>query len=444
MRLFNIFVLLFLLNNCSFDDKTGIWKNENTSIEKSSDKDIFKEFKKISIRQNSFDKIIPIKKNFTFKTLVPTKNLKWNDIFYGQNNNLKNFKYNNNNQLIFKSRKLSKPSVNNFLLFEDNNLILSNNKGDLITFSVNENKIISKFNFYKKNYKKINKRLNLSVNDNITYVADNLGYLYAYNFKIQKVLWAKNYKIPFRSNIKIFENKLIVSSQNNNLYFINKRNGELLKLIPTEENIFKNQFINNLSINKKKDLFYLNSFGSLYSVNLKKMNINWFINLNQTLDLSPNNLFLGNQIVNNDEKIIVSSNDNTYIINTETGSIINKFNFSSSIKPLIHNNYVFLITKNNLIVAVDLKTNKIIYSYRTDQIVADFLDIKKKNLFFQNLMLINNNIFIFLKNSYILIFEINGKIKDVRKLPSSPNSFPIIINNSILYLDKKNKLIILD
>ena len=155
MRLFNIFVLLFLLNNCSFDDKTGIWKNENTSIEKSSDKDIFKEFKKISIRQNSFDKIIPIKKNFTFKTLVPTKNLKWNDIFYGQNNNLKNFKYNNNNQLIFKSRKLSKPSVNNFLLFEDNNLILSNNKGDLITFSVNENKIISKFNFYKKNYKKI-------------------------------------------------------------------------------------------------------------------------------------------------------------------------------------------------------------------------------------------------------------------------------------------------
>ena len=30
---------------------------------------------------------------------------------------------------------------------------------------------------------------------------------------------------------------------------------------------------------------------SLYSID-EKININWFINLNQSLDLSPNNLFL--------------------------------------------------------------------------------------------------------------------------------------------------------
>ena len=53
----------------------------------------------------------------------------------------------------------------------------------------------------------------------IIYVSDNIGYLYALDYKNNKILWAKNYKIPFRSNLKILENKLITANQNNNLFF---------------------------------------------------------------------------------------------------------------------------------------------------------------------------------------------------------------------------------
>jgi hypothetical protein len=51
------------------------------------------------------------------------------------------------------------------------------------------------------------------------------------------------------------------------LFFFNKKNGEILKLIPTEETIIKNKFINNLSLNKK--IFFLNTYGSLYSIDNK-------------------------------------------------------------------------------------------------------------------------------------------------------------------------------
>ena len=63
-------------------------------------------------------------------------------------------------------------------------------------FFINENKIIIKFNFYKKKYKKIKKNLNLLVENNIIYVSDNIGYLYALIIK-NKILWAKNYKDTF-------------------------------------------------------------------------------------------------------------------------------------------------------------------------------------------------------------------------------------------------------
>ena len=59
-------------------------------------------------------------------------------------------------------------------------------------------------------------------------------------------------------------------------------------------------------------------------------------------------------------------------------------------------------------------------------------------------MLMNNQIFIFLENSHILNFKMNGSLNTIYKLPSKIRSQPIIIDGSILYLNKKNKLIIVN
>ena len=70
MKLFYALIILIFFQNCSFDNKTGIWKNENIKIKKNDD--IFKEFKKISKSSDSFNKIIPVKKKFTFRINSPT------------------------------------------------------------------------------------------------------------------------------------------------------------------------------------------------------------------------------------------------------------------------------------------------------------------------------------------------------------------------------------
>ena len=58
--------------------------------------------------------------------------------------------------------------------------------------------------------------------------------------------------------------------------------------------------------------------------------------------------------------------------------------------------------------------------------------------------MINNKLFIFLKNSYILKFDIYGNLENIDKLPSKIKSQPIFIDSSLLYLDVKNKLSIID
>ena len=86
----------------------------------------------------------------------------------------------------------------------------------------------------------------------------------------------------------------------------------MIKLIPTEDTIVKNQFINNLSLNRNS-VFFINTYGSLYSIDIKSMQVNWFINLNQSNDLNPSNLFFGSKIINSGNKLAVSSNHSTYI-----------------------------------------------------------------------------------------------------------------------------------
>ena len=101
---------------------------------------------------------------------------------------------------------------------------------------------------------------------------------------------------------------VIVANIKNNVFFLKKNNGETIKSILTEETRVTNQFVNNFSITKD-NLLFLNSFGSLYSINLNTKKIKWFLNLNQSLDLKTDNLFNGNQIVNYNDKIVVSSNN---------------------------------------------------------------------------------------------------------------------------------------
>ena len=127
------------------------------------------------------------------------------------------------------------------------------------------------------------------------------------------------------------------------------------------------------------------------------MKIIWFINLNQSLDLNPSNLFEGNQIINDQEKVIVTSNRSLYVIDIFTGKI-NLKNFSSSIKPMMISDYLFVITKNDFLVCVNLRDGNIIYSYNLNQIIADYYNVKKKRKAeFKSLIMANNKILIFLK-----------------------------------------------
>ena len=126
MKIFLLYFFFILFNNCSFDNKSGIWKNEN-NIDKNQ-KDNFKQFKNVSTSIDPFTEIIEIKKNYEFKLSRKINPTSWKQIYLNQNNNLNNFEYNNLNEIFFRSKKISKYKVNDHILYEDGNIINSDLK----------------------------------------------------------------------------------------------------------------------------------------------------------------------------------------------------------------------------------------------------------------------------------------------------------------------------
>ena len=72
------------------------------------------------------------------------------------------------------------------------------------------------------------------------------------------------------------------------------------------------------------------------------------------------------------------------------------------------------------------------------------LETKEKFVKFKNMMIINNQIFVFLENSYVLKYNAKGNLKKIEKISPKILSNTLIIDDSFIYVDNKNRILILN
>ena len=111
------FILIFIIftYGCSFDNKTGIWKDAsefpvysgvNNTIEDQTDnqyEQVFSNKKTFYEEKNNED-------NIKLTLDAAQKNTNWQQEFGNNYNNISNYSYSNNKVLTYKSKRLSKLS----------------------------------------------------------------------------------------------------------------------------------------------------------------------------------------------------------------------------------------------------------------------------------------------------------------------------------------------
>ena len=452
-RLLLVFIIA-VCTSCSFDNKTGIWKDaSNISIDKQVTKIILEnknntKYENIFIKNKVYDEEKKAVNPSIIKISSPVKISNWHEQYAISTNNISNFSYSNNKVLISKSRKLSRISStknksNKIIIFYKNNLISHDHKGTIFIYSLSLKKKIFEYNFYKKNFKTFNKEINLIVNENFLFAADNLGYLYALNLNDNSIIWAKNYGIPFRSNLKFENDQIFLANQDNVIYSINPSTGEKNWQFSTSLTFLKSDFENNFALDlANNNLFFLNTSGELYSINYLTQKINWVVNFKNSTLANDTELFSSQPVVIKNNNLIVTTEKSIISYDTLTAERNWRLNAETIFKPIVTLNYTYVILKNDLLICLYNINGNVIWS-KNIFTNKKFKKIKNKFNSVIDFKIVNSEINIYFKNGYLLSLNpSNGKFNLLSRISKKGITSEIVfLDDNMFFFDRNNKLL---
>ena len=437
-----LFILILFLISCSFDNKSGIWENQKIkNLEKvATNKNYIPVFEK----EKYLNTEIKLKNKNEIQLSKLTTTSKWTVENYDSNYHLHNLNYINNLKIDLKSNKLSRGKLSDKIFYLNQKIIFNNLNGEIFVYSIDQNKIIFKYNFYKKfNYKR-KKILNILVDNNIIYAADNFGYLYALNYSTNKILWAKNYGVPFNTNIIKKDDSIYLANSNSTFFSINKKNGEVLWSYKTENKVVRSSF-NSIILIQNNNIYYLNNFLNVYNFKHNLSSPVWVSSLvTNRFEESTSNAI--NNFVANKNKLIVSQSNKILIVDNKNALIERSLPIKSDINIISSGNLLCSISNTNFLICFNSQTGKILWSKNIDKALQkkEFVKLRKKIGKISSMKFINDNIFLFTKKSYLIkISPLNPKIISVDKIPVKLNKNFIIIEGKILNIINGNKLVII-
>tara|TARA_B100000780_G_scaffold255664_1_gene204407 strand:+ start:4834 stop:6189 length:1356 start_codon:yes stop_codon:yes gene_type:complete len=448
MKNFILIFIILTITSCSFDNKTGIWRDasniplEKDTTESINDNKSKNRYESIFIENEKYnEEKLPLN-NSTLNIDAPITTKDWTQQYGSKTNNISNYSYTGFKTIVSKSRKLNKNSENKNIVFYKNNLITSDHKGKIFIYSIDLKKKLFKYDFYKKKYRNFKKEIYLAINKNILIAADNLGYIYAIDLNTKSLIWAKNYGIPFRSNIKIADKQILLANQDNVIYSLELTTGEKNWQYSTNLTFLKSDFINNFTIDElNKNLFFLNTSGEFYSINYKNKNINWVLNFRNSSLKGNTDLFLSQPIIQKKDILIISTEKG--ILSYDTINGIKNWSFSSdaSTKPILTTHFLYLISKNNLLICLDNKTGSVLWSKNIYKNVTT--KIVKKIGKLHDFKIVNNELSVYTRKGYLLTYNYkNGNFIETKRISKNGiNSEVVFLNKGMFLIDNKSKLL---
>ena len=432
---FFLIVSLIHLSSCSFDSKTGIWKEHNKKIieklksEKTTEK-ILKGRKTFDQEITSEDIVILSEKK---------ENIDWLEDNLTESNNVPHLNYQNNKNRIFKSKKIGKnkhtiKSTNSEPLVFRENIFFNDLNGNIYKYSLNTRRLLWKFNFYKKRFKNVPIKINFKIITDNLIVSDSLGYFYSINLNTGKLIWAKNQGIPFTSEIKSYDEKIFLINQDNKFYIFEKKNGKKILDFETFPVILKKNNKQTLALDSRYNLYFVTSAGQVFSLNHQNYKINWLNNIKGSRSSDEFGLFYSSAIVVKDDSVYLSSSQSTISINSLEGKINWEIPFGTRIKPIISNRFIFLISEKGFILNADLRTGKIVWSKKL--FTSKEINLKKMGEV-TSLLLISDQLFFTTKNGYFFFVNYkNGEVINYAKVAKGFYSKPSVANGKIYIIDK--------
>ena len=413
------FLLIILINSCSFDRNSSFWSSSK-KIE------LEKNYKNILKKDEALNQSL----NPNLKINIDTKS--GLSIFSQRklnNDGLSNF---NGNLKSIAKYKFSK--IKNFqqyestIAFNKKNIIFFDNKGTILQFGENS-KLIWKKNYYSKSEKKLNPILQFANNENQLIVADNIAKYYLLNLETGDLIWSKNNLAPFNSQIKIHNDKFFIVDFSNTLRCFSLKNGEELWNIKTENTLIRSQKKLSILINKNT-VYFNNSLGDITAVNISEGQIIWQIPTQNSLIYQSAFSLETSDLVSDGKTIFFSNNKNQFFsIDMKSGSFNWENKINSNLRPTIIDNLIFTVSLEGYLIIMEKNTGNIL---RVTDIFNNIRPKKRNEIKPIGFIVGLKNIYLSTNNGRILVIDVeSGVTVSTIKIDSEKVSRPFVIAKNL-------------
>ncbi len=417
-KLVVLLIALFFLNNCSFNENSNIWNDQNEIKETDNTKKIFAEDKKIVSEFNQgikldFSTIKNTPKNFN------NLNNSGSQTYSGDLNKIGNYKF---------SKWEDEKFVNFKPIFLSDGIIFFDKKGTIIRYDTNQ-KVIWKKNHYSKSEKKLQPKLNFLLDEENLLIIDNIAKYYSINIKTGELNWSKINNYSFNSEIKKFKDKAFAVDYKNTLRCFNIKDGSECWNLQTEDSFTISNAKYSLII-IENNVIFSNSIGDITAVDNDSGLISWQLPTQSSSIIEETYKFKISKLVSDGRTIFFSNNKNQfYAVDLKTGTVnwINEIN--SNITPVILGNLILTISNDGFLFVVEKNTGNII---RITDLYINYKDKKRKNIKPQGFVIGNKKLYLTNSDGKIIVADLNlGQVLHIEKVSASSVSEPYIFNNHL-------------
>lgn len=418
-----------MLNNCSFDTRSGIWTEESISLKSEENKEIKELFKNEILNENEF--------NPNLKIDVKNFNENKNKI---KGNNFGALQVDSNFEKISKYNFKKIKYFDQFepeVIFFDKDLVFFDKKGSIIKFDDKSN-IKWKVNHYSKKEKKLLPLLRFAKGGKNLLVTDNFAKIYLIDISNGKLIWEKDHKISLISQIKVDGNKFYVLDANNIFSCFSLVDGNQIWDFKTEKKLINSQKQTSVVINKESVIFN-NTRGEIISLDKLNGNLNWITPTIEYGESFQSFLVKNSDLVLNKNSVYFSNNKNSFFsLDVNLGFINWKQNINSYLRPVIIDNIIFTISPNGYLYVLEKNSGDII---RVTDIFYNLKSKKRKKIEISGFISTKDKIYLSTKNGKIIKINIkDGNLDLVHRISRNKISKPYV-NNSKLYIIKDNGII---
>ncbi len=418
-KLIALFFLLILLNHCSFNKNSKIWKKNE---------------KDISIKPN-IEKIFSnekfVIKEFNQSLKLDLSAIKIKNINFDNQNNFgsQSFDGSLNKNGSYKFSKLEEINRINFKpIFLKNGVIYFDKKGTIIRYDNNQ-KIVWKKNYYTKLERELYPKLNLILDKDNILITDSIAKYYSIKLNNGELNWSKNNSYPFNSDIKKSKNSFYVVDYKNTLRCYYIYDGSECWSLQTDESFTISNSKNSLIVLKDKIVFS-NSIGDITAVDSESGQIIWQLPTQSSSIINKSYSFKNSKLVSDSKIIFLSNNKNEfYSIDSKTGTInwINKVN--SNLTPILISNLIFTVSNEGFLYVIEKNKGNIL---RITDLYVNYDKKKRKNIYPLGFVIGNKSLYLTNSDGKIIVAGLQqGNITKTQKVSKNFTSKPFIFNRNL-------------